>query len=84
MAERAARISARLTAIANDQAIPLEAIALSETEFGTAIYAEDILLMVVDEDAAAGTSLNTKTLAQQHLGVIQTQMQIYRAERTAQ
>lgn len=84
VAERAARISARLTAIANDQAIPLEAIALSETEFGTAIYAEDTLLMAVDEQDTAGTGLTPQAMAQRHLSTIQNQIEIYRAERTAQ
>jgi len=84
VAERAARISMRVTATANDQAIPVEAIALSETEFGTAIYAEDSLIMVIDENDAAGTGLTPQALAQQHLDVMQRQIQLYRDERSAQ
>ena len=82
--ERAARISARLTTIANDQAIPVEAIALSDTEFGTAIYAEDTLIMAIDDGDVAGTGLTPKALAAQHLATIQRQMPIYRAERSAE
>jgi small-conductance mechanosensitive channel len=84
VAERAARISARLTAVADDQVIPVEAIALSETEFGTAIYAEDGIILMVDEDDAAGTGLTPQALAQQHLDIIQRQIQVYRAERSAE
>ncbi len=84
VAERAARISMRVKAIADDQAIPVEAIALSETEFGTAIYAEDSLIMVVDADDVAGTGLTTQALAQQYLDAMQRQIQLYRDERSAQ
>ncbi|TVQ06619.1 MAG: mechanosensitive ion channel family protein [Leptolyngbya sp. DLM2.Bin27] len=80
---RARRISDRLTATANNQSIPVEAIALSDTEFGTAIYAEDSLIMVVDDEDVVGTGLTPRTMATQHLAVIQREMQRYREERRA-
>ncbi|HSM83245.1 MAG TPA: mechanosensitive ion channel family protein [Nodosilinea sp.] len=83
-AQRAARISERLATIANDQSIPVETIALSDTEFGTAIYAEDSLIMVVDDADVAGTDLTPRALAAQHLEAIQPAIERYRAERRAE
>ncbi len=83
-AERAERISERLSATANNQSIPVEAIALSDTEFGTAIYAEDSLIMVVDDEDVVGTGLTPRTLASQHRAVIQRAIEAYRDERRAE
>lgn len=84
VADRAALVSARLTAVANDQSIPTEAIALSETELGTAIYAKDHLIMVVDDSDVAGTDLTPQALARQYQEIIQRQISIYRNQRSAE
>ncbi len=84
LAERAQRISDRVEVAARDDAIPLESLALAETEFGTAIYARDMLIMTVGDEDVAGTGLTPNALAKQHLTAMQTQMKIYRAERSAE
>ncbi|NJL45070.1 MAG: hypothetical protein HC922_03590 [Leptolyngbyaceae cyanobacterium SM2_3_12] len=82
--ERADRISVRLEEAAQDQTLPVEAIALSETEIGTAIYSEDGLIMAVSEADAARAGIPRQTLAEQYLGTMQTQIQAYRTERSAE
>lgn len=84
VAERADRISDRITEIANNQAIPVDAIATSETEFGTALYVEDTILLVINDTDAAGTGLTPQTLAAQHLTTLQTAIAQYRQERSAE
>ncbi len=61
----------------------MEAIALSDTEFGTAIYAEDSLIMVVDDEDVVGTDLTPRALASQHRAVIQQAIKTYRDKRGA-
>jgi small-conductance mechanosensitive channel len=84
VAERAQRMSARLTAIAQDQSLAVEAIALAPTEFGTAIYVEENLIMTVTPEDTVGTDLTTEALAERHLAVIQTEIAAYRAVRSAE
>jgi small-conductance mechanosensitive channel len=84
LTERAEGIADRVTAVAQDQAIPVEALALSETELGTAIYAEDRLIMVVSDADAAPTGQTRQALAAQYLDTLQAQIQRDRAERSAQ
>jgi hypothetical protein len=61
----------------------VEAIALSDTGFGTAIYAEDSLIMVVDDEDVVGTDLTPRALASQHRAVIQQAIKTYRDKRGA-
>ncbi len=84
LAVRAQRMSDRIEAIARDQSIPVEAIALTETEFGPTLFVEDILIMTVTAADVAGTGLTPQTLATRNLQVIQDQIATYRAERSAQ
>lgn len=82
--ERAERISQRIEQLAKDQSIPVDAIALSETEFGPAVYAEDTILFVVTEADAAGTGLTPQALAEQSQSQVQTAISDYRYERSAE
>ena len=84
VAVRAQRMSDRIEAIARDQSIPVEAIALTETEFGPTLFVEDILIMTVTAADVAGTGLTPQTLAARNLRIIQDQIATYRSERSAE
>jgi small-conductance mechanosensitive channel len=82
--ERAARISQKLEAIANDSSIQTDRINLTQTEFGTAVYAEDIIILAVDDTDVVGSGLTPRTQAQQYRDIIQTKINQYREERSAE
>ena len=80
---RAQGITSRLEAVARDQSIPVEAIATAGTDLGTAIYAEDRLIMIVGEADAAIVGQTPQALAEAYRDRIQAQTQEYRTERSA-
>lgn len=82
--ERAARISERLLRAAQDLAIPVEALTTGETELGTAIYAEDSVLLALSEADAANTGQTPAELAATYRSLIQAAIQNYRSERSAE
>ena len=83
VAARAERITSHVEATAQDQDIPVDAIATAATDLGTAIYAEDRLIMIVGEADAANTGQTPQALAEAYRDRMQAQIQDYRAERSA-
>jgi len=83
-AERAARISVRIEALAQDQSIPIEAILLAETDFGPTLYYEDTILMAVTEADVVGKDVSAQVLAEQYLNQLKTAIEQYRIQRSAE
>lgn len=82
--ERALRISQRIEALARDETVPEGAIATLETEGGTTLYAQDILLMTVSDADAKAAEQPRQALAEQHANAIETAVSQYRLARSAQ
>lgn len=81
--ERAEMISAQIKAIAQDGSIPIEAISITETEFGTTLYVGNRVIMSVSEADAASVGETPQALAESYKNTLQAQIEIYRQERSA-
>lgn len=84
VAERAARISSRIEAVAQDRSIPIDRITTGKVETGVAVYAADVVMLVVTAADGVATEQSPQKLAEQYASAIRNQMQIYRAERSAE
>lgn len=82
--ERALRISQRIEVLARDETVPEGAIAMAETEGGTTLYAQDILLMTVSDADAKAAEQPRQALAEQHASAIEEAVSQYRLARSAQ
>lgn len=83
-AARAERISERIEALARDQAIAVDEIAMVATELGPVLFYEDLLLFGVSEEDAANTGLTPEMLAEQYLSQLRAGIEDYRSQRSAE
>lgn len=80
--ERAAIISQRLTAIANNSAIPLDAIQIDEQGHQSLIRAGETILFTVSDHDASAYHQSRQELAQHAVQIIKTTVNQYRDERS--
>ncbi|MBW4432546.1 MAG: mechanosensitive ion channel family protein [Pelatocladus maniniholoensis HA4357-MV3] len=83
--ERAERISSRIQQVANNYAIPVDALRTSdvEAEATTIIYAQDVAILSVSDTDAKVVKLTRQALANQYLQIIKNAITQYREERSA-
>ncbi|MGF1570162.1 MAG: mechanosensitive ion channel family protein [Nodosilinea sp.] len=84
LAQRASRIAERIEYLARNADIPPEAITTQTIAQGTAIGAEDVLLLTVTAADAAAAEQPAEDLAKQYASAIQAGIQIYREERSTE
>lgn len=81
--QRAQRVSDRLQRFADNQSIPLEAIATASVEGNSVIYAEDNILVTVSAADAKAAGLSQQALTNDYSQHIRQSVSQYRQERSA-
>jgi small-conductance mechanosensitive channel len=81
--ERAKIVNARLVQVAKDEAVPLESIRVEEQESGSVIVAEETVLFTVRE-SDRGEDQSRQSIAAEKVQTIQSAIEQYRNERSAQ
>ncbi|CAH2031462.1 mechanosensitive ion channel family protein [Trichlorobacter ammonificans] len=82
--ERARTISERLDKLSRDRLLPVDRIAVVETETTSDIVLDDRILMNVTAADARGTGSTRQELARQYAETIRTAVTAYRSERSTQ
>ncbi|KOP23062.1 mechanosensitive ion channel protein [Hapalosiphon sp. MRB220] len=82
--ERAERISDKIQQVADNYAIPVDALKMSDvtTEANTIIYAQDVAILSVSDTDAKTVKLTRQALANQYLQIIKNAISQYREERS--
>lgn len=82
--ERAARVSNRIEFLAKDESISADAPQVTETEAGSSIYAEDVVLLTITDKDAELAEQPRQLLARNYTQLIKDAVTQYRLERSGE